>query len=64
MNPLVRLDGNLAEMMSLLCKGLKLKKPDGSDFKASDLMRWGATEPDEPATIEEAFGALMNARIR
>ena len=53
-NPLRRLDGDIAELASFVGAVAGAKKQGGQPFTLTDFCNWGEPPPDEELTLEEA----------
>lgn len=54
-NPLRRLDGNIAELCLLTVSAAGAKKRDGSPWRSSDFCNWAPPPEEEEATLDEAI---------
>lgn len=55
LNPLRRLDGNLAEIARLIAIAANLKKSGGGKWELTDFCRWGSPVEPKPIGSDAAF---------
>lgn len=59
-NPLRRLDGNIAELSLLVARAAGMKKEGGVQFELNDFCNWKAAPVEEEATLEGTFMMLQS----